>query len=191
MRTMHKSELPIPRAATLSRIGIHGLVVITHCDGDGAVKMHDTFKNLITQVGDQVIMERYANTGGPPATPTGMRLGLGGSATAASKTGAGAAIAGTYVNGSSQALGANGATAVASSLNGSSRRIAFGVNWVDSDLTDANPINDIDEIVMTNIAITDIGGAEANTLARAVITAINFDTADTIDAIWYQDGLGA
>lgn len=140
------------------------------------------FENLITQNGDQVIMERYANLGGPPDTPTGMRLGENGSGTAASKTGAGAAIAGTYIAGSSLAFDGGFPT---SALNGSSRRITFQTVWGAGVATSAN----IDEWVVTNEnPLTDVAGTAGNTVSRATTgTDINKTASDTLTITWTHD----
>lgn len=140
------------------------------------------FENLITQVGDQVIMERYANLNGPPDVPTGMRLGANGSGTAAAKTGAGAAIAGTYVTGSNASFATGFPT---SALNGSSRRITWECVWAAGTATNAN----IDEWVVTNEnPLTNVAGSAANTVSRAVTgTDINKTATDSLTITWTHD----
>ena len=140
------------------------------------------FQNLITQNGDQVIMERYADIGTPPDAPTGMRLGANGSGTAAAKTGAGAAIAGTYITGSHSAFEGGFPT---SSLNATSRRITFEAAWAAGTATNAN----IDEWVVTNESpLTDVTGTAGNTVSRATTgTDINKTASDTLTITWTHD----
>lgn len=164
------------------RDGGHGLgrgIAILRDQFDRIVQSVE-FENLITQVGDQVIMERYANLGGPPDTPTGMRLGTGG-ATAAAKTGAGAAIV-TYISGSNAGFDTGFPT---SALNGSSRRITFQSVWAAGTATNSA----IDEWVVTNEnPLTDVAGAAANTVSRAVTgTPLNKTASDTLTITWTHD----
>lgn len=162
-----------------SSIHGHGVAVLTGPDGKPKQEIH--FKNLITQVGDQVYGERGAGVGSLPA-PTGMRLGTG--STAAAKTGAGAAIV-TYVSGSSKAF----TTGTASSLNGNSRRITYVTQWAAGEATSSG----IREVVVTNEAsVTNVAGTAANTTARAVFgAAIDKQAGDTLTVTWHHDLLGA
>lgn len=138
------------------------------------------FENLITEQGDQVIMDRYANLGGPPNTPTGMRLGTGG-ATLAAKTGAGAAIV-TYIAGSNAAHDGGFPT---SALNVSSRRITFQSVWAAGVATNGA----IDEWVVTNEnPLTDVAGTAANTVSRArTASPLNKTASDTLTITWTHD----
>lgn len=142
------------------------------------------FENLITQVGDQYYGERAANITGQPAQVTGMQLGTGG-ATAAAKTGAGAAIV-TLVASSLVALDAGFPT---SALSGTSRRIQWKTTWA-AGVATANGIN---EVVLVNQAIaTQTAAPAANTIARAVLgTTVNKGAADTLAITWNHDLLGA
>jgi hypothetical protein len=137
------------------------------------------FSNLITQNGDQVIMDRYANIS-IPATPTGMRLGTGGS-TAASKTGAGATI-GSYISGSNSAFEGGFPT---SALNGSSRRITFEAAWAAGVATNSA----IDEWVIANDAgPSDDAGTAGETVSRAVTgTPLNKTASDSLTITWTHD----
>jgi len=142
-----------------------------------------TFVNLITQVGDQYYGERASGVGSPPGQVTGMRLGTGG-ATAAAKTGAGAAIV-TYVTASQAAVGVP-----ASSLNGSSRRIQWSGSWAAGVATATG----ISEWVITNESpLTNVAGTAANTISRAVDTGnpVNKAAGDTLSITWNHDLLGA
>lgn len=114
---------------------------------------------------------------------TGMRLGTG--ATAAAKTGAGAAIV-TYVTGSNKAPDASFPT---SALNSSSRRITYQSSWAAGVATASG----IAEAVMTfESPLTDVAGTAANTIARAVLAStVNKGASDTLQVTWTQDLLGA
>ena len=150
-------------------------------DADGKVKHLAVFRNKVTEVGDQMYGERGANIGTPPAYPTGMRLGTGGE-TAASKTGAGAAIV-TYISGSQEAHDASFPT---SSLSSGLRRIQYKCTWDAGDVTQ----NGIDEWVVTNeTPITDVAGNAANTVSRAVDTSspVNKGSGDSLAITWNHD----
>lgn len=160
------------------RVVGRGIAVVT--DEHGNVKQKVRFVNLITQVGDQMYMERGANLGGPPDFPTGMRLGTGG-ATAAAKTGAGAAIV-TYISASSIGPDAGFPT---SALNVNARRITYQTVWAAGIATNGA----IDEWVVTNeTALTDVAGVAANTVSRAVTgTPLNKTATDTLTITWTHD----
>lgn len=139
--------------------------------------------NLITQVGDQYYGERAAGIGGAPGQVTGMRLGTG--STAASKTGAGAAIV-TYISGSSVAIDGSYPQ---SALSGGSRRITWRTTW-NPGIATATGIN---EVVLTNeTPLTDVAGSAANTIARVVLSpVINKGASDTLTITWNHDLLGS
>jgi len=152
---------------------------------DGSLKQANAFANLVTQVGDQYYGERASGIGSPPAQVSGMRLGTGG-ATAAAKTGAGAAIV-TYVTGSSIAITGGFPT---SALNGSSRRIQWQTLWA-AGIATASAIS---EWVITNEAsLTNVAGTAANTISRAIdtTTPVNKGASDTLTITWNHDLLGA
>lgn len=150
---------------------------------DGSLKAAGSFENLITQVGDQYYGERASGIGGAPGQVTGMRLGTG--STAASKTGAGAAIV-TYISGSSVAIDGGFPT---SALSGSSRRIQWKTTWNAGTATASG----IQEVVITNESpLTDVAGSAANTISRAVLSpTINKGASDTLAITWNHDLLGA
>jgi hypothetical protein len=158
----------------------HGVVEVF--GEDGALKQSVPFTNLVTQYGDQFYGERAAGIGSH-AVPTGMQLGTGG-ATAAAKTGAGAAIV-TLVAASLVALD----TAPASSLQGSSRRIQYKTTWAAGTAT-ATGIN---EVVLTNQAVgTQTAAPAGATLSRAVLgTPVNKTATDSLAITWNHDLLGA
>jgi len=147
---------------------------------DGRVKHLSVFHNKVTEVGDQVYGERGANIGSNNYA-TGMRLGTGGE-TAASKTGAGAAIV-TYISGSQEA---HDASYPQSSLSSGLRRITYKCTWDAGDVTQ----NGIDEWVVTNeTPITDVAGTAANTISRAIDTTspVNKGSGDSLAITWNHD----
>lgn len=162
---------------TVTTMSGRGVATLTGPDGEVKQVVH--FDNLITQVGDQVYGELGSGAASPNA-PTGMRLGTGG-ATAASKTGAGAAIV-TYVSGS--AIGFS-ATFPQSALQGSARRITYQSVWAAGVAT----ANGIDEAAITNeTGPTDVAGTAANTTARAVLSpVVNKGASDTLTISWTHD----
>lgn len=151
---------------------------------DGEIKQRVETKNLITQIGDQYYSERAAGITSPPGQVTGMRLGTS-NATAAAKTGAGAAIV-AYLTGSQKAIDSGFPT---SGLNGSSRRITWRCTWAAAVATS----NTIWETVLTNEAsLTDVAGTAANTIARIVWgTVIQKGANDSLEITLYHDALGA
>lgn len=137
--------------------------------------------NLITQVGDQYYGERASGIGGAPAQATGMKIGTG--STAASKTGAGAALV-TYLAASNKVFDGG---FPASSLNGSSRQIQWKVSW------GAGVINGsaLREVVITNDAAVDATSTAANTYSRALFGPMTLGVADTLAITWNHLLLGA
>ena len=168
----------------MEEMGLKGWVEAVVRDAKGNVKQRITSENLVTQVGDQYYGERAAGIATPPAQVTGMRLGTGG-ATAAAKTGAGAAIV-TYIAGSSIAIDAGYPT---SALSGSSRRIAWRTTWAAGTATNTA----INEAVITNeTPLSNVAGVAGNTIARVVFaTAINKTATDSLEISWNHDILGA
>lgn len=168
---------------TLDISPIRGLVVIELFDENGALKERLEIENLITQIGDEYYGERAAGIASPPDQVTGMRLGTG--VTAASKTGAGAAI-GTYIAGSSIAIDGGFPT---STIPVSARRITWQTTWAAGVAT----ANSISEAVITNeTPLTGVAGAAANTIARVVLSPIiNKGPTDSLVLSWSHDLLGA
>lgn len=158
-----------------------GILDVVVFDADGAVKWHQEIHNLITQVGDQYYGERAAGIAGAPAQATGMKLGTG--STAASKTGAGAALI-TY-HAASNKLFDGGFPA--SSLNGASRQIQWKVSWT------AGVINGVAlrEAVIVNDAAIDATSSTANTYARALFGPMTLGVSDTLAITWSHLLLGA
>lgn len=185
-------ELIVPRFTPLStreldslaeEAGLKGYVHAVLRNPDGEISHESLQKNLITELGDEYYGERAAGIATPPNQVTGMRLGTGGE-TAASKTGPGAAI-GAYISGSSVAIDGGYPT---SALSAGSRRIAWRTTWAAAVATNTG----IDEVVLTNeTPLTDVGGAVANTVSRAVLAVINKGAGDTLEILWNHDLLGA
>lgn len=162
---------------------VKGLVVVSLFDKFGRIKHYEEVENLVTQVGDQYYGERAAGIASPPAQVTGMRLGTGG-ATAASKTGAGAAIV-TYIAGSNVAISAGYPT---SSIPASSRVITWQSSWAAGIATQVG----ITEVVITNeTPLTNVAGVAANTIARAVLATFDKGANDTLNVTWTHSLLGA
>jgi len=173
------------RRARMSRVrdrdALFGVVTWTLRGPDGAVKTGGYSRNLITEVGDQMYGERGAGVAGAPDAPTGMRLGT--DDTAPAKTGAGAAI-GAYVSGSAKALD----SAPTSALDGDARRVRYVVTWGPG----VGTADDIAEVVLTNDAISDEAGAEADTIARALVDPpVDKEAGDTLEVVWDHELLGA
>lgn len=150
---------------------------------DGLLVARGEFENLITQVGDQYYGERAAGIGGAPGQVTGMRLGTG--STAASKTGAGAAIV-TYLSGTATAIDG---TYPQSALSGGSRRIT----WKTTFGAGVGTASGISEVVLTiESPLTDVAGSAANTIARVVLSpTINKGATDVLSITWNHDLLGS
>jgi hypothetical protein len=159
---------------------LRGQLVVCLYDEDGNLKQHEVTHNLVTQVGDQLYGERAVGIT-TLAVPTGMQLGTG--ATAAAKTGAGAAIV-TYITSSALAFD----SAPASSLNGASRRITYITTWAAGVATNAA----ITEAVIINQSVaTNSGAAAAATISRAIISTVNKAAGDSLVITWTHDLLGA
>jgi hypothetical protein len=101
------------------------------------------------------------------------------------KTGAGAALV-TYLTDSHQAFDGS---YPASSLNGSSRRIAYRSTWAAGKATTASPVT---EVVIVNTTLADSTSNAAATISRAILSGIGSKGAsDVIEVTWYHELLGA
>jgi hypothetical protein len=157
-------------------------VVVERFDGDGNLVERFEGHNIVTQVGDQLYGERGAGVSGAAAAPTGMKLGTGG--TAASKTGAGAALV-TYLATSNKAFDGTypqsavklAATAPATTYD--ARKITYRRTYAPGEATTASPIQ---EVVIVNDTIgTDATSVAANTIHRVLLTGISQkQAADTL-----------
>ncbi len=162
---------------------IKGFVVAELWNENGELRDLRSFTNLLTLVGNQYYGERAANIGTPPAQVSGMRLGTGTTAVAA--TGAGAAIV-TYVSGSQVAI--TGGFPTSANPSAGVRRITWKSTWAAGVATNAA----LAEAVITNEApLTNVAGTAANTISRVLLSPlINKGAADTLDLEWQHD-LGA
>lgn len=163
--------------------GIRGHGVAILYGPDGEVLQSVEFSNKVTETGDKYYGERASGIASPPAQVTGMHLGTG--TTAASKTGAGAAIV-TYITGSNVAIDS---TWPQSSLSVATRRIQWKTTWIAGVATNSA----ISEVVIVNVSIvTDAATTAANTISRATLSpAINKGAADALILFWNHDLLGA
>jgi hypothetical protein len=171
-------QLPEEKAA------VKGQIVWTLYGPDNQIKDSGVVDNLVTRVGDQMYGERGAGIAGAVAAPTGIKLGTG--STAASKTGAGAALV-TYLTDSHQGFDSG---YPASSLSGSARRITYQVTYAPNKATSAAPIT---EVALVNNTLTDATSAEADTVARAILSpSITAKSAgDTLVVVWTHDLQGS
>lgn len=137
--------------------------------------------NLITQVGDQYYGDRAAGIAGAPGQVTGMKLGTG--STAASKTGAGAALV-TYKSGSDKAIDA---TWPQSSLVGGARQEQWKTSWGIGVINGAA----LSEAVIVNDVLADATSTAANTISRSLFGPMTLGANDTLAVIWNHNLLGA
>lgn len=166
----------------MSKMPIRSNVHVRLIGPDGHVKYEERGENLVTDYGDQFSAEREYLDG--TDIVSGMRLGTGN--TAASKSGAGAAIV-TYISGSNEDL--DGAATDSDLGGGSGHRTEYECTWIAGDVTNAA----IAEVVLSNeTPLTDVAGAVGNTVARFVFAAtIDKQAADTLVVTWQLDKLGA
>jgi hypothetical protein len=148
---------------------------------DGQIKQEGEFRNLITQAGDQIIMERFAGIGSH-ALPSGMKLGTG--TTTPSKTGAGSHIV-TYKSGSHRPFESGFPT---SSKPATARRITYEALWAAGVATQ----DGLSEVIITNQdPLADNAGSGANTLSRALLSpVVNKGADDTLTVTWHYDAEG-
>ncbi len=159
--------------------GAEGVVTWELRGPDGKIKEKGVNFNVITAIGDRRYAEAGAGLAGAPAVPSGMKLGTG--TTAASKTGAGAAVV-TYLTNSHQ--GFDGGTA-ASADNGSGlRRIRYVTTFAAGKATTSG--TPIGEAVMVNEGtLTNAASPDTATISRVLITpTINKGSADTLTITW-------
>lgn len=162
-----------------SKVVISGEIIVELFDENKNLKERQIFHNLVTANGDQYCAKKLYSA---PTAMAGMKLG--GSATAASKTGA-ASFAGTgdYIAGTAHAFDATfpkqGATADIAQ---------YKTTWAAGEGT-ATGINSVSIVDNT----TDAVEADAtHTLARATFTsAINKGVSDTLAVTWNITFLGA
>jgi hypothetical protein len=164
------------------KMQVGGNVHVVLTGPDGAVKYQETGHNLVTDIGDDVIVTRLYDDA--VKIVTGMKLGTG--ATAAAKNGAGAGMV-TYESGSNEALDA--AATDATKGAGAGWRTTYVCTWIAGDITD----NALAEVCLTNqTALADNTSAAADTVARYVFAAtIDKQAGDQLVVTWNVDILGA
>lgn len=166
-----------------SRISGWGTVELF--DATGERKLLMPFTNLVTDYGDQFYAEGGAGIGSHNAV-SGMKLGTG--ATAAAKTGAGAALV-TYLSGSNKAIDATYPQSSQPGGAGTARRITWKTTWDPGEATNAA----IAEAVIVNPAsLTDATSAASETISRLVFAStIDKQAGDTLALTWSHDFAGA
>lgn len=168
-----------------NRTGIKGYVKITHMRGDKILSAQ-IVNNLITDAGD----EYYAKKGivgvspANPSAPTaasGMKLGTG--ATAAAKSGAGAAL-GSYISGSNVVFDSS---FPAASDAGSGWQATYKTTWPAGTATNSA----ITEAIICNDQSDNTASTAAETYARVTFSAVNKTADDSLIIEWDHVFLGA
>jgi hypothetical protein len=167
--------------------GIYGTAVV-QLIRDGKIIHEETVKNLVTTAGDEYYAKKAGAGIGPaaPAAPTaasGMKLGTG--ATAAAKSGAGAALV-TYETGSNNPFDATYVQFV-DETGDTGWSVVYRTTWAAGDVTETA----LTEAVIVNDAGTDLTSSAANTYARITFSAINKTAADQLVITWSHKFLGA
>ena len=182
-------DIALTRARGLgsdSRIVGYGVAVVR--GADGAVKQIEPFANLVTDKGDEYYAKK-AIVGISPANATaptavnGMKLGTG--TTAAAKSGAGAAIV-TYLSGSNVAFDSTYPQAAAVGTD-AGWNVTYQTTWAAGVATNSA----ITEVAIVNDQATNATTTAANSIARAVLTAINKAAGDSLTITWSHKFLGA
>lgn len=168
-------------------LGLVGFGVVT-ISRHGKVIDLEPFANRITTAGDEYYARRAVAGIGTPniAQPTlvnGMKLGTG--ATAASKSGAGAALV-TYKT-ASQVLFDTTHPAVAAVGGDTGWNATYKATWAAGVATDAA----LTEAVIVNDAAANATSTAVNTIARVVFAAKNKTADDTLAITWAHTFLGA
>lgn len=175
-------------AASLDHVGLVGFGVAHLLDGDGRTKSLVPFANLVTTAGDEYYARKAIVGISPalPAAPTavnGMKLGTG--TTAASKSGAAAALV-TYLAGSNVVFDATFPSAAA--VGGDTGwNATYKTTWAAGVATNAA----ITEVAIVNDQATNATSAAAATISRAIIATVNKTAADSLAITWSHKFLGA
>jgi len=148
---------------------------------DGELKAVREVGNLITTAGDEYYAKRGAAAVVPAAPSdvtkvTGMKLGTG--ATAAAKSGAGAALV-TYESASNNPFDATFPLLV-DLASDTGWQIQYKTTWAAGDVTEAA----LTEAVIVNDAAADATSTAANTISRIVFSAINKTASDSLVITW-------
>lgn len=162
-----------------------GWVYVEMAGPDGEVTFTGVFPNLITSAGDDMYARRGSGVAGPPAAPTGMRIGTG--STPVAKTGAGAAIVTKVTLGNHafdatypQISGGAGAAVVAT----------YKCTYAAGEGTSGSAVT---EAVIVNDTIgSDTATAATNTISRAILAGVpSKGASDTLTLTWLHNLLGA
>lgn len=173
---------------TTDSMGITGEVIIELFGPDGELKEQQIVKNLVTTAGDEYYAKK-AITAIAPASPsaptaaTGMKLGTG--ATAAAKSGAGAALV-TYESASNNLFDGSFPTTI-DETGDTGWSASYKVTWAAGDVTETA----LTEAVIVNDAASDATSSAANTYSRVTFSAINKTAADSLAITWNHKFLGA
>ncbi|MEO7260242.1 MAG: hypothetical protein ABI047_03130 [Jatrophihabitantaceae bacterium] len=156
----------------VDQLMVTGAVTFEIHDEDGNLTFSETVHNIVTAVGDQLYASRGAGLT-TSAVPTGMKLGTG--ATAAAKTGAGAALV-TYLANSHQGFDAT-FPSVAGGV------VTYKVTFAAGKATSAGA--SITEAVLVTDALADATSTAANTAARVLLSApAAKQSTDTLTVTW-------
>lgn len=184
---MHREEYL--GAMVKDGLSLSGCIELAVFDRADCLKDTRTVKNLITDNGD-LYYAQQGITGVSPANPsaptraTGMKLGTG--TTAVAKAGAGAALV-TYLSGSNNAFDATypSTNNLGSGLGVQARYVT---TWAAGDSTNS-AITEV--VIVTETISSDTTSTAAETISRAVFSAINKTASDTLVATWNHLFLGA
>lgn len=169
-------------------INIKGEVEIFLLGPKDEIKEHRLIENLVTTAGDEYYAKKaIANIDpanpSPPTEVTGMKLGTG--STAAAKSGAGAALV-TYESASNNLFDTSFPTTEDLAAD-TGWNAVYQVTWAAGDVTESA----LREVVIVNDASTDATSSAANTISRAVFSAIDKTADDTLIIVWKHKFLGA
>ena len=162
------------------RVGLVGYGAVVLSRRGRAIDI-EPFANQITTWGDQYYATRgAAGIGTPnisqPSLLDGMKLGTG--VTAASKSGAGAAL-GTYISGSNQVFDTTH-PALTDLTGDTGFDLTYKCTWAAGDVTNSA----ITEAVLVDDADTDATSAAGATVARVTFTAKNKTVDDALAITW-------
>lgn len=176
-----KKTASIEPSATSAPSAFRGTVLVQVFDADGNLKDERRIGNLITTAGDEYYAKRGAAAVVPAAPAdvtkvTGMKLGTG--ATAAAKSGAGAALV-TYETASNNPFDSTYPQLVDLSAD-TGWQIQYRTTWAAGDVTETA----LTEAVIVNDAASDATSTAANTISRVVFSSINKTASDTLVITW-------
>lgn len=171
------------------KTGIVGFGVVEVRDGSGGLKQVEPFANLITTAGDQYYSQK-AIVGISPASPSaptavnGMKLGTG--TTAAAKSSTGASLV-TYLSASNVVFDASFPAAAAVAGTDTGWTASYKTTWPAGTATNSA----LTEVAIVNDQGTNATTTAANTISRAVFTAVNKGASDSLAITWTHKFLGA